>query len=225
MILLLSTTLASSAKRAIGWSFTDPEMLQGTGTASSQFPHVLKNMVVPTLDGLADRLAAPGAAFLDVGVGVAALAIEMTRVFPSVRVVGLDVWGPSLALARENVKRAGLVERIELREQAAQDLPEDSAFDLAWIPSLFIPNALIAEIVSRVHRSLKPGGWLLFVGSNPGPDPLMAAVRRTQTALFGGAHIVREETETMLKNAGLNDVRTLPAPPTALATMLVGRRA
>jgi SAM-dependent methyltransferase len=223
--LLLATNVTSGAKRTVGWGFTDPELLQCAGVASSQFPHILKNMIVPTLPGLGDRLASADAAFLDVGVGVGMLAIEMTRVFPSVRVVGLDVWGPSLALARENVRRAGAGDRIELREQAGEDVPDESAFDLAWIPSLFIPPSVIPAILSRVHRALRPGGWVLFVGSNPGPEPLMAAVRRSQTAVFGGAHIVPGDTEATMRAAGFADVRTMPAPPTALATMIVGRRA
>jgi len=55
----------------------------------------------------------------------------MARKWPTLRVVGLDVWGPSLALARQNVAAAGLQDRVELREQSADELPDDRAFDLS----------------------------------------------------------------------------------------------
>jgi hypothetical protein len=56
------------------------------------------------------------------------------------RVVNIEPWAPSLALARRNVKSDGLEARIELREHAVQDLPDAAAFDLGWIPSAFIPG-------------------------------------------------------------------------------------
>ena len=62
-------------------------------------------MIAPKLDGLAARLEAPGAAFLDVGVGVGLLGVEMARLWPNLRIVGIDVWPPSLALARQNVAK------------------------------------------------------------------------------------------------------------------------
>ena len=126
--------------------------------------------LAPGLDGLVQRLSSPDGRFLDVGVGVAILSIEMCRVWPDLQVVGIDPWAPSLALARDNVKAAGLGARIELREQAVQDLSDRHGFDLAWIPSIFIPGQAIPEGLARVQRALRPGGSVLFATVNPAAD-------------------------------------------------------
>ena len=105
-----------------GWTYGESELLQSAGDVSAGFPPLLKTRIAPQLDGLSERLAAPGAAFLDVGVGVAALSIAMVRQWPSLRVVGIDPWAASLAIAHCNVQDAGLTPQIELREMGAEDL-------------------------------------------------------------------------------------------------------
>jgi hypothetical protein len=61
---------------------------------------VLKQVITPRLPGLSERLEASGS-FLDVGVGVAGLSIARSRLWPRLRVVGLDLWAPSLVIPRE----------------------------------------------------------------------------------------------------------------------------
>ena len=79
---------------------------------------------------------------------------------PNLRIVGIDVFKPSLRLARENVEKAGLLDRIELREQGAEALEDDEAFDLAWMPTVFMPERVIPEATERTHRALRPAaGW------------------------------------------------------------------
>src|SRR5207249_3825605 len=68
MNLLHGAKLLSHATRQPGWTHADAETLQTTGEVSSSFPQVMKRMIVPQLAGLAERLEAPGAAFLDIGV-------------------------------------------------------------------------------------------------------------------------------------------------------------
>lgn len=70
-------------------------------------------------------LNAEGASFLEVGVGVAAIAIEMARLWPSLRVVGIDGWAPALAVARENVRATDLASRIELPRAARRGSARD----------------------------------------------------------------------------------------------------
>lgn len=124
--LLYSSTLQP------GWTHTEEELLQSQGQVSAAFAPMFQRVVIPQLDGLAARLEAPTASFLDVGVGVAALSIAMARLWPALQVVGIDPWEPALALARQNVAAAGLGDRIELRCQAVEDLAESAEFDLVW---------------------------------------------------------------------------------------------
>jgi 2-polyprenyl-3-methyl-5-hydroxy-6-metoxy-1,4-benzoquinol methylase len=221
--LLIGAKMIAGPPSHPGWTHGESALLQSAGDVSAGFPPLLKTRIAPQLDGLSDRLAAPGAAFLDVGVGVAALSIAMVRQWPSLRVVGIDPWAPSLTIARRNVLSAGLAPRIELREIAGEDLAEFGAYDLAWIPSLFIPQRSIARIMQRAGQALRPGGWLLFPTLNPGDDPLVAATARFRTALWGGSSLSPDAATTLLREAGLIDVRLLPGAAASAIGIAVGR--
>jgi SAM-dependent methyltransferase len=225
MSLYTGARLLSQPGIGPGWNYTDAEILQSAGDVSLQFPHVMKRLIVPRLEGLADRLERPGARFLDIGVGVAALATEMARVWPALRVVGVDPWQPSLALARQNVQNAALEGRIELREQRAEAISDKDAFDLVWVAAPFIPGKTLAAVVERGARALQPGGWMLLGIINPNGDPLTTALGRWRVALWNGAVMGTTEAEALLRQAGLVDVRLLPGPPSAPAAMIAGRRA
>ena len=220
---VLDNDLLSKPDRAPGWTYTDAEVLQSGGEITEGFANVLPRFL-PQLEGLAARLEGSDGTFLDVGTGVARLAIAMARKWSSLRVVGLDVWGPSLALARKNVSDAGLQQRIEIREQAGEELPEERAFDLAWIPAPFVPPHALGRLVEQVQRALKPGGWLLFAAAKSGED-LRGAALRFRVALFGGAPSTQPEIEKLLVEKGLTEVRTLPGPPRDFKIIVAGRRA
>lgn len=203
---------ATGPTPARGWYHTDPRLLQAQGDSSVGFAGALAGPLGAALDGLAARLAAPGARFLDVGVGVAALAIAMCRAFPQLRVVGLDVFDVPLALARGNVARAGLAERIELRQLALEDLRDEAAFDLAWVPACFFAPSSVPAALARAHAALALGGWVLLPTLDvdaPGD------VRRAWALIMEqwghapeSAAIVRA-----LADAGFPAPRVLPGPP------------
>jgi SAM-dependent methyltransferase len=220
---LTDGSFLAAPDRAPGWAYSDRDVLITGGELTEGFAHVLER-IAPQFDGLQARLQAPTARFLDVGVGVGRLSIAMARKYPALRIVGVDVWAPSLALARAQVAGAGLADRIELREQPAQDLPDQDAFDLAWVPAPFIPPEVIGQVVERVHRALKPGGWLLFASAKPGDD-LRGALMRLRVATFGGRPTTQEEVKALLDRGGFTDVRTLPGPPRDFKIIVAGRRA
>lgn len=206
------------------WACADPAALQAAGDVSAGFPAALKRAVAPALDGLAERLAAPDARFLDIGVGVAAMAVEMVRQWPSLRVVGVDPLAKAIAMARDTVRAAGLADRIELREQGAEDLADENRFDLAWVPGLFVSEQALPRVLERAARALRPGGWLLLAFADPGADPLAAPLSRLRTVLWGGALLAHAEAEELLAGAGLAGVKALPGPPNSAVAMVAGRR-
>jgi release factor glutamine methyltransferase len=57
----------------------------------------------------------------EIGVGSGAVSVTLARLFPRLEIIATDISPEALAVARENVKRFGLEERIELRESSLLD--------------------------------------------------------------------------------------------------------
>jgi len=214
---------ASASAASTTWEHTDPRVLQSQGEASSVIPAMVKMMLAPMLGDLASRLERPGAKLLDVGTGVGALAISACRAFPQLAVVGIDPFGVPLELARANVTRAGLAERIELRQQRAEELRDEGAFACAWLPAFFIAADQLPAAIARVAAALEPGGWVLM-GASGGGDAKQRAINELVVDVWGGPALTTAAAEMMLREAGLREVRTLPGPPWA-PQMLAAMRA
>jgi precorrin-6B methylase 2 len=220
----LDSKLLDDRTRTTAWSYTDETILQNAGATSAGFVGPLAQVLLPGLEGAMNRLATPGATFLDVGVGVAGLAIAFAKRWPAVRVVGIDPWQPSLKLARENVAKAGLGDRIDLREQRAEDLTDQRAFDLAWIPAVFMPRHAIKPACERILEGLRPGSWILFNAVQPGVDEATDAMWWLRLAMFGDSALVAADAEALLREVGFADVKTLGSPAGSFMRIVAGRR-
>ncbi|MDB5311950.1 MAG: Ubiquinone [Gemmataceae bacterium] len=102
---------------------------------------------------------------LDVGTGTAQIPIELCRQHPApdLSLVVIDLADHMLALARTNVARAGLTDRISVEKADAKRFPHATAAFGAVISNSIIhhipdPSVCLAEM----HRVCAPGG-VLFV--------------------------------------------------------------
>jgi Methyltransferase domain len=207
-----------------GWSPVAAAMMHDAGAATAGLATRLARAVVPELEDLGTRLASRGAAFLDVGTGVAALAIAMARAWPALAVVGVDPWPHAVALARSNVHAAGLDDRITIREGGAETLTEHGAFDLAWVPTLFVPDGALHAIFARVQRALRRGGWLVLPGLSDHAPPLTRAVAHLRTASWGGCSASAPELARRLAQHGYVAIRVLAAPQGSSSALVVARK-
>jgi precorrin-6B methylase 2 len=196
-----------------GWEAQDDATVLAQGRASAIAGTVLAMAVIPNLAGLEQRFAS-GGAFLDVGVGVAALTAAFCAARPSAQVVGIDVLPQVLALARDTLDDAGCANRVELRLQAVQDLQDSSRFDLAWLPSPFIDPEIIGPAVDRLHTAIRAGGWIVVgAGRFDRDEELGSAVTRWKTLQAHGTALTRDDARTLLETAGFSDFGELPTPP------------
>jgi len=212
--LLQSHLLVEAARRGaleLGWSFTDPEVLQAQGDYSVGMFDILEKAVLPGLGDLHGRFRTGGAAMLDVGAGVAGISIALCRGYPSLRMVALEPAPAPLALARENVARAGLADRIELRAERVEAIDDESAFDLIWLPQMFLPDAVLGAALPRLRRALKPHGWLLTISLSPAAEGVSAAAARLRNVLYGGGTRTPERLLEVLGAAGFSG-RAQPGP-------------
>ena len=91
-------------------------------------------------------------------------------------------------------------------------LAEDSIFDLAHVPVLFIPAEHVREGLQRVWTALRPGGWLLLQVVDAKGDELGPAVLRLLGVLWGGADsMTTAQAEQILVDAEYREIRAFPS--------------
>src|SRR5579864_1270491 len=96
---------------------------------------------------------------VDVATGTAAVAIELARAVPSRTVVGVDQSPEMLAAGRARVARAGVADRVELREGRAESLPfADGAFDALTFTYLLRYVDDPVTTMRELARVVRPGG-------------------------------------------------------------------
>ncbi len=209
--------------REPGWIYDDPLILQSQGGASVPLQGLIST-VATSLDDLDSRLRGEGGRFLDVGTGVAKLAMAMADAYPSLEVVGIDPWKPALELGRQNVARADLARRVELRLERIEDLPDENGFDLIWMAGPFLPQPVVGDALERSVRALKPGGWLFF-GTYAGPDdPVAGLLVELRTIRSGGHPWTTTDALDLLRRAGLDQVHHVERTWHAPAHFTVGRK-
>jgi SAM-dependent methyltransferase len=205
------------------WGSQSDGALLAQGRASAQGPPLMARFVFPELPGLLDALGRPGARMLDVGTGVAALAVAYAELFPELTVVGIDVLPRVLALAETTVVGSRVADRVVLREQDVGALDERDTYALAWLPAPFVPPGPLHAGVGRLRQALVPGGWLVMGHGRFTGETLDDAVNRFKTVAYGGTALDDGQAAALLTDAGFEDVRHLPTPPGAPA-LTVGRR-
>jgi hypothetical protein len=203
---------------SVGWMHQSDEALLAQGRASAQAAVPFKQFVLPALDGLAGLFAETSPT-----VGVAAMASEYCKTFPTLRVVGIDVLPRALELARIVAEDAGVAERIELRDQDVATLEDRNLFALAWLPAPFVPRAALEAGLPRVVDALVPGGWLMVGHGKFQDDERKNAINRLKTSAYGGTPLDDEQAQSLLRDTGLELVRTLPTPD-GVPALTVGRR-
>ncbi len=114
---------------------------------------------------VADLLAFHGPAlggdWLDVGTGTALIPIELCRVEPKAKVLGIDLAEHMLDLARRNVEAAGLADRVRCERIDAKAAPfPDGSFEAVISNSIVhhIPEPI--EVLAGMVRLVAPGGTL-----------------------------------------------------------------
>jgi predicted O-methyltransferase YrrM len=204
------------------WADQSDEALLAQGRASAQGAAAFAQVGVPMLAGLREAFAG-GARMLDVGTGVAAMAVAYAEHFPRLTVVGIDVLPRVLALAEQTVAASSVGDRVILREQDVTSLDEPETYAFAWLPAPFIPQPALVAGVSRVVASLLPGGWLMVAHGRYGGSEADDAVSRFKTVVYGGSALNDTEAAELLSSSGLVDVRTVPTPVGSPA-ITVGRK-
>lgn len=190
--------------RAPGWTYEDPAILQERGKGSGGLVRTIATLA-STRSRLASCLAGERR-FLDIGTGVAWIAIEAARRWPELCVVGIDIWEPALKIAEENVAAEGFGDRVAIRRQNVMELEDADTFDVAWLPTMFLPRDVAEAVIPRLARALVPGGALLCGMFGAACGPHGTSVRDLLTIRCGGYPWTSDELTRYLRANGFDDV-------------------
>ena len=192
-----------------GWTFEDPAILENQGRSSRVVTRLLTEYAAKNPE-FGDILS-NGPRFLDVGSGVGWISLSMAQQFPSLHATGIDILDPALELAAKNLEQAGLSERVTFRKQNVLDLKEAKAFDLVFVPVIFLPEVILDQTFENLCCALKPGGWLFAAAFRVPDDRRMAVLNDLRTTVSGGRAWNADELAAMTKKAGLVPVEDIAA--------------
>ncbi len=187
-----------------GWSFDDPSILETQGRSSRLVTRLLSEYAAREPEFGATLSNA--ARFLDVGSGVGWISLSMAQQWPSLTATGIDILGPALDLASANLEQTGLSDRVSFRNENVTDLSETAAYDVVFVPVIFLPESIIDATFRNLHRALKPGGWLFAASYRVPEDRKLAVLNELRTTVSGGRAWSDKELAAMAENAGLISV-------------------
>jgi ubiquinone/menaquinone biosynthesis C-methylase UbiE len=124
---------------------------------------------------------------LDVGTGTAQIPIELCRQAPTAQVVAIDLSENMLLVGRENVRRAGLEQRVRLQRVDAKGVPfPDATFGAVISNSIVHHIPEPGPVVAEMARVARPGATLFVRDLLRPPDD--ATLRRLVTTYAGDAN-------------------------------------
>lgn len=156
------------------------------------------------------------ARILDAGCGTGEIAGRLAQRYPEVSVLGVDILGGPLAVARDRFRDIGPRLTFELRSIFELGLP-DASFDVVACRHVLQAVPQVPRVLAELVRVTRPGGYLHllaedyamlhFPTSSPDPSELFPAgprdyAKAAETDALIGRHIF-----THLVELGLEEVR------------------
>jgi SAM-dependent methyltransferase len=147
---------------ALSWSDHHPCLFSGTERFFR--PGYRANLVsswLPALDDVVPRLE-QGAKVADIGCGHGASTIIMAKAYPNSTFLGFDFHAGSIEQARQRAADAGVADRVQFSQAAAQDFP-GSDFDLVCFFDSLHDMGDPVGAARRAYQAMTPGGTVLLV--------------------------------------------------------------
>jgi ubiquinone/menaquinone biosynthesis C-methylase UbiE len=147
---------------------------------------------------------------LDTGCGTAQIPIELCRQAPGARVVALDMAEHMLAVAKDNVRTAGLAERIQLERGDAKKLSHaDRSFAAVMSNSIVHHIPEPGQVLAEMVRVVRAGG-LIFVRDllRPETEPELDHLVRTYAG-DANAHQRQMFADSLRAALNLTEIRQM----------------
>ena len=140
-------------------------------TNRTQFINLLGSEWIPTVGDVHQRLGAdPPARVADVACGSGWSTISLARAYPKIHVDGFDLDEASIDLARTNVEREGLEDRVEFHVQDASEPTNKGRYHLVTVFEAIHDMARPVEALRTVREMLAPDGTVIVADEKTADD-------------------------------------------------------
>ena len=150
--------------KGMGWHEHDCRLFTGTEAFfRNGYRAHLTQTWIPSLSGAQEKLDS-GGRVADLGCGHGASVILMAQAFPKSKFVGIDYHEPSIAVARERAKQAGVADRIRFEVATPKVLASSKEkFDLICFMDSLHDMGDPLEAVWSSRQAMAPDGALMLV--------------------------------------------------------------
>jgi len=114
-------------------------------------------------------LARPGARIADIGSGHGWSSIAIATAYPEARVEGFDVDEESVVAARRHADEAGVAEHVRFHVVGGEGLPQEAAFDAAFVFEALHDMPHPVEVLSAIRRAVRPDGHVVIMDEAVAP--------------------------------------------------------
>ncbi|GEM_PF-1646903 len=202
--------------RGSNWEITDAAAMQAMGR-SSKSAFIRMKSIAEMYPAMRETFSGT---FLDVGTGVAGIALEAARSCPEIKVEGIDIWEPALELARKNIAESGYSDRVSARNLDVCALDEQDRYSLVWLPTMFLKRPIVEAAFDRIVRASVHNAYLVAGIYTQPADPFLALMANLRTLRSGGEITDPLEIKTMMEARGYVEVELSVTP---IATFVFGR--
>ena len=149
------------------------------------FTHLLAQEWIAAMPDIDARLQAdPPARVADIGMGQGWSSIAIARAYPRTRIDGFDLDEASVAAARENVRVAGVEDRVAMHARDAGDPALAGQYDFALAVECIHDMADPVAVLSAMRRLVGPGGTVLIVDERV-PDAFAPNGDEVERTMYG----------------------------------------
>ena len=174
--------------KGVSWAAFGGDMREGQAAQNRPaFEHLLGPEWLGAVPEVDARLRAdPGARVADFACGAGWSTIAIARAYPKATVDGIDLDGPSLDLARDNLaaEAPAVVERVSFKEADIADPALAASYDLVTVLEALHDLTKPVEALANIRRLLAPGGSV-FVADERTEDAFTAPASDTERLFYG----------------------------------------
>src|SRR5918998_846471 len=147
--------------------------------------HLLAQEWIAAMPDVDARLRAePPARIADIGMGQGWSSIALARAYPRARIDGFDLDEASVAAARENVRAAGVDDRVTMHVRDAGDPELAGQYDFALAVECVHDMADPVAVLNAMRRLVGPGGTVLIVDERV-PDAFAPNGDEVERMMYG----------------------------------------